>query len=418
MASRPLPRLLPWWRARIGAPDAHLVCTVAGLFVLSRLVQFLIIFCSSIILPNARGHDYALPGNLIASGLLHWDAWNYVHIATQGYSFRVHAGGLPAWTAFFPLYPMLIHGAAGAVGNPFVAALLISNGCLLGGLAACYALARCDYDRATAGRALLYLSFAPAAVFFTAAYTESLYLLLLALTLLCARRGIWWGAAIAGALAAATKNIGVLLALAVALEALQQRQVRLWPAGSSPGAAVSGLLGQRQRVLAAWPGLLAAACVPLGLLAYMAYLGHTYGDPLGFLHAQEAFQHTPGGRSLLDSLTGAVRRLQLGPNVWAGEFSLSSLLDLLAVLGCAPLVLLVARRMRGSYGVYTLLAYLAPLSTGTPGSMLRYSLLLLPCVLLLADWGRRVWVDRAVLLVSLPLMALVTVTFSHSYMPF
>ena len=47
--------------------------------------------------------------------------------------------------------------------------------------------------------------------------------------------------------------------------------------------------------------------------------------------------------------------------------------------------------------------------------MTRYILMLVPCFVLLAHWGRRSWVDRLVLGIFLPLMAYFSVLFSHWY---
>jgi hypothetical protein len=85
-------------------------------------------------------------------------------------------------------------------------------------------------------------------------------------------------------------------------------------------------------------------------------------------------------------------------------------------LGFAPLVIGVALKMRPAYAVFVLPTYLAPLLGGHGVlSMIRFVLMLVPCFVLLAWWGRRPWVDRLVLAVFLPMMAYLAVTFSHWY---
>ncbi len=84
-------------------------------------------------------------------------------------------------------------------------------------------------------------------------------------------------------------------------------------------------------------------------------------------------------------------------------------------LGDAPLVVMVAVKLRPAYAFYTGLVFFVPLSTGTVGSMTRYVLMLVPCFLLLAHWGRRAWVDRLVLCIFSPLMGYLAVLFSHWY---
>ena len=69
----------------------------------------------------------------------------------------------------------------------------------------------------TIGVALLLVAFFPAALFFSAVYSESLFLLLSVGAVLAARQGRWaWAGALA-ALAALTRNSGVLLLVPLAL---------------------------------------------------------------------------------------------------------------------------------------------------------------------------------------------------------
>ena len=104
----------------------------------------------------------------------------------------------------------------------------------------------------------------PAAVYFGAPYSESLFLLLAVGAFYAARTGRWaWAGACAG-LASATRSAGLLLLIPLAM---------LWW-GSRP----------RRPRDAAW--LLLA---PLGIAAYAAWLGLVEGDALRFLDVQEAW---------------------------------------------------------------------------------------------------------------------------------
>jgi hypothetical protein len=74
--------------------------------------------------------------------------------------------------------------------------------------------------------------------------------------------------------------------------------------------------------------------------------------------------------------------------------------------------------MRPAYAVFAALTFLVPLIAGHGViSMIRFVLMLVPCFMLLAYYGRRTWVDRLTLVTFLPLMAYVSVTFSHNYQP-
>src|SRR5262249_20931745 len=150
-------------------------------------------------------------------------------------------------------------------GNIYLAGVLISHVAFLIALIFLYLLARDEFDHPTAARTVLYLAAAPAAVFFSAVYTESLFLLLVVITFYCARHRQWVAAALAGGIAAATRNTGVVLAAVVALEGLHQQGVRWRPRAWHPAIWGRHLRAQLPLFLAAWPSLLAAACVPTGL---------------------------------------------------------------------------------------------------------------------------------------------------------
>jgi hypothetical protein len=398
-------------RAWLGALDWPALRAVLLAFLITRLLLLLVIFASSATLPMRPGPFlYADPHHPVLDGLVRYDSWWYHNIVTQGYNAGDIATGQQGNVAFFPLYPLLVALVSRLVGNVFLAGVLVSNTAFLAALAYGYALARAEFDADTAARAVFYLAAAPTALFFSAMYTESLYVLLVLATFYYARQRAWAAAALAGALAAATRNTGVLLVAFVVLEGLHQQGMRVLP----PAWTFAALRDYVRRALCGWPALLAAAFVLLGLLSYMTYLGVMFGDPLAFIHVQATWgrEVSPGGVGQLLSRTLA--ELQSGAP-GAGWLNPVALFDVLATLVFAPLVVLVALQMRPAYAVYSGLTFLVPLLTGTTASMTRYVLMLLPCFLLLAVWGRQQWVDRLIVGVSLPLLAYFAILFSHWY---
>jgi hypothetical protein len=246
-------------------------------------------------------------------------------------------------------------------------------------------------------------------------YTESLFVALIAATFYYARSSQWQYAALAGMLAAATRNTGVLAAGIIALEGMHQQGVRFWPPAWSRAALVDYLRQQTRCTLASWPALLAAAWVPAGLLSYMVYLGSSFGDPLAFIHVQATWGREVSAAGFGQLWGTTLQELNIGPNLLAGQVNTRVVLDVLFTLAFAPLVAAVAWKMRPGYALFTGLTFLVPLSTGTTGSMTRYILMLIPCWLLLAHWGRHPWIDRLIVGVGLPLMAYFAVLFSHWY---
>jgi hypothetical protein len=397
------------------ALDWHAIRTVLVAFLVTRLILLLVIFASSATLPMRPGPFlYADPHNIVLDGLVRYDSWWYHAIVTQGYNVGDIATGQQGNVAFFPLYPLLVKLVAGLTGNVFLAGVLVANAAFLAALALLYALARDEFDNDTAGRAVFYVAAAPTALFFSAMYTESLYVLLVVATFYYARHQHWQAAALAGALAAATRNTGVLLAAVVVLEGMHAHGVRFLPPGWQPVALRAHVWQQFRLMLQSWPALLAAAFVPVGLLSYMAYLGLTFGDPLAFIHVQATWGRDLSAGGIGQLVGRTIQDLQIGM-LGLGQINTVVLFDVLATLAFAPLVVAVAFRLRPAYAVFVVLTFLVPLATGTTGSMSRYVLMLIPCFLLLAVWGRRQWLDRLVVGVSLPLLAYFVVLFSHWY---
>lgn len=396
--------------------EAKALLTVLGAFAVTRLIIFFIIFISSAVIPMRQGPFlYSDPNNLVLDGLVRDDSWWYTNIVTRGYSIGNIERGEQGNVAFFPVYPLLVRMAMGLTGNPFVAGILVSNVAFLVTLGYLYTLTRLEFDDEAAARAVFYLAAAPTAIFFSAMYTESVYLAFVTATFCYARQAKWDSAALAGALATATRNTGILLVAVVLLEAMQHNGFRLLPARWTYADWQAHWRPQLAAALRSWRGMFAAVVVSLGLILYMAYLANTFGDPLAFIHVQATWGRQAPSPNPVRLVSHIVNGLAVGPRVWAGQINVGDLLNLLATLGFLPLVIAAALKMRPSYAVYTVLTFLIPMSTGSLGSMTRYILMLFPCFMLLGQWGRRVWIDRFVLTIALPLMAYFTIIFSHWY---
>jgi hypothetical protein len=393
--------------------DMNALRAVLSAYLATRLMVCLIIYISSLAIPMAFGGTR--PGvrsrDLVLDGLVRWDSAWYLSIITDGYT--------KSSAVFFPVYPLLVKALAVLIHNVSVAGVLLSNGAFFVALVYLYALARSEFDDDTAARAVLYLAAAPAAVFFSALYAESLFLALALATFYYARERRWAWAALAGALGAATRNTGVFLAAVIALEGLHQGGVRFWPPGWQPAAVLGHVKQQSRLVPVSWPSLLAASVVPVGLLAYMAFLGRAVGDPLAFIHGQGAWERS-NASAHVTHVIGAVGGQLAGAQFLSGTGQHTGvvLINTLVALGFAPLVVAVALQLRPGYGVFAILTFVGPLIAGHGViSMIRYVLMLVPCFMLLAYYGRRTWVDRLTLVIFLSLMAYITVTFSHGYQP-
>jgi Gpi18-like mannosyltransferase len=373
-------RSLPYWIA---------IPLIA--FLITRLVVFAGAYLSDVALPmvsNDEARD--------AVGI--WNRWDtvwYAEIVDQGYSLTA---GEKSSVAFFPLYPLLMSIIKPIIGNTVAAGLLISNGAFLAALIFLYRLTEAKFEnQATAGRTVFYIASFPTAFFFTAAYTESLFLLLSVMAAYYAYQRQWLWAAICGALCAATRSFGVLIGIVVMAEWLSTHG---WTVSSMRQATTWKNL--REAIQSHYWTLLIIGLIPLGLLAYMLYLAATFNDPIAFWTTQSAW-----GFSNIGPLAVIVRDIE---RVTRGELPYFTYLNILAFVAVIGLCIPIGRRLGAGYALYTFLSVLLPMFSRTE-SMIRYILVLFPVFMVAGRWGRQSWVDRMWRIICLPFLALFTALF-------
>jgi len=350
------------------------------------------------------GRSFGDPFNALLAPSVRWDAIRYVDIATHGYrSVRD--------TAFFPLYPGIMRAGQETVGSPVGVGLLVSLLAFLAALYLLHRLACLDIGPERAGLAITLMAFAPVAFFFSAVYTESLFLALTVGAVYAGRRERWALAGLLGGAAAATRNSGVLLLATLGLLYLYG------PRGEERAAPGPWTWRPRHalRPDAAW-----LALVPLGLGVYLAQRGITTGRPL------DPYDVDVWMRERVGPLLGAWRGLEAAadsvsdlvsrgggdvPRDWRNVLNLAALG--LGVAGTAG----VLRRLPSAYGAYAALSILqfasVPFSHEALASAPRYVLVLFPLYL----WGALVLHDHrrarvAVPVASAMLLVLLTAAFA------
>ena len=344
--------------------------------------------------------------------MVRWDSGFYRDIVKGGYQ---SVAGIRN-TAFFPMYPLLVWLLSKITGHVYLSGLLISNLMFLVSLFYLYALVRHEYgDDDTASRSVFYLASAPAAFFFSALYTESTFIAFLIACLYYARTSHWGLAALTGAAASATRIPGIVVSVFIMLEGFRQAGILFRPTPWTLQAQIELLKQDARRLRFCWKPALAAIISTTGLLLYMVYLKNAFGDPLAFLHQQFNWYGEVTGIPFFRLFIDTFNNLNLDRSFWAGHINVNLLQDVLATLIFLPLVIAVIVKMRPSYGIFTLIVFLIPLTSGNMVSMRRYTLMLIPCFIILALWGKRPWVDRLVIGISLPLQAYLTVLFTHWY---
>jgi Mannosyltransferase (PIG-V) len=272
-----------------------------------------------------------------AGPLARWDSVWFLEIARDGYDEAPDA-------AFFPLYPLLLK----LTGSSVAGGVVVSLACFGAALWLLHRLVGVDFGGDAARLCVLLVAVFPGALFFSAVYSESLFLLLSVAAVYGARTGRWELAGVAGLLAAATRSAGVLLLVPLA--------ILWWRAG-------------RPRRGAVW-----IAAVPLGLVAFCAWLQVERGDWWLVFDAQEAWDRSlavPFADPARAAWEGASEIVRGEPRTWpvfdtawfdVGLFAL--LLGALVALGGA------VRRLPPAYWGYAAAALALPLLLPADGQPL------------------------------------------------
>jgi hypothetical protein len=275
----------------------------------------------------------------------------------------------------------------------FLAGILVSNLALIGALIAVWLYAESYGGRPLARRTLFLLAIFPASFFFSVAYSESVFLLVTAWTLLLLRRGRFAAAGGFGFFAALARPPGLLVGVPFLVEAWRQR-------GRGPWAFF-------RRV--AWAALILA-----GLAAFMGYLWWRFDDPLLFLRAQDAWNHARELPFL--TLDDAIRQVLMREGTQVAQLTngVNTTAAILALVAGAAML-----RWNPAGALYVLAGALVPLSlpiSGTPvNSMARFVVVLFPVFVLLARWAARRPVLILLTILFLPLQVLLAGLFMRWY---
>src|SRR3989344_239850 len=278
-----------------------------------------------------------------------FDGNHYLRIAKNGYGF--------AEQAFFPLYPNLMKKLIPYVKNDTLTGVLVSSAAFILAMIVFVRLVELDYSPIIAKYSLWALLLFPTSFFFGAVYTEALFILLVLCSFYFARTKQWWLAGIFGALAANTRLIGIFLLPALFLEWWQHRSAR---------------------------NLLPILLIPLGLISYMLCLQKATGDPVAFFNTQKYYGQF---RSYHIVLLYQVfwRYFKMLATVTRTDPIFFTIITEFAT-GLSFMVLTIYsffKKIRPSYIVFNLAAYLVPTFTGNFVSLPRYVLACFPGFILI-----------------------------------
>jgi Gpi18-like mannosyltransferase len=228
---------------------------VGGIYLLNKMfLVFLVWLTRGVLHPYLPTEAGGYHHNILLDSFIRWDSGWFLRIAAQGYDFH-HA-------PFFPMYPFLINIFGKITGDTVVAGLLIANIALLVACIFLYRIAKEEFNEKTARLTIFIMLFFPTAVFYTALYTESLFLAFALSSFYLARKQRWLPAILLACCATLTRNAGVVLFLAYCYMIYQQCGHKI-----------------------IWQRLLPLCAIPASLSIFMLVLWQQAGDPLAFMHS-------------------------------------------------------------------------------------------------------------------------------------
>lgn len=364
------------------------------LFIISRLVIFCVGELAYTVFPKYNeppryqtvkvkgGFEQVLllpvrPTQFTLFSVDHWNRFDslwYEDIAQNGYDKMDITKKHPQanWN-FFPLYPMLLK-AASSLSFPIRASgIVISNILLYAALAIIYRFIEKRYSANIAERTIFYTLIAPASFYFSVAYSESLFLFLMALGFYLAyeKRFIW--ASVIGALAAITRIPGFILMLVVAYKYLEAKGISL----RRPR------LADLKKLDA--PVLGAFALTPVPLIMFLYHLKTLTGDFLAPMHEQQIWGRTttfplwPIIRYILDPYITTASGWDIG--IFSFTVTVVALTSL--IIGWKKI-----DKPMLAFAIGLLLMPLASANIYFAG-MVRYCLVVFPLYVIWAQWGEK-----------------------------
>lgn len=319
------------------------------LFVVWRLILQCVSVAAPMVISLHDGYNGPVPW-------ANMDGIHYLRIAREGY--------FQFGEAFFPLYPLTIRFFAALTHLPseWIGVFVSMTG-FLAGLIILFDLVK-TRSMELAKWTVVFLVTFPTAFFFSAVYTEGLFFFLIITTVAFAKRKQFLFAGVCGALASATRVIGVLLLIVVAWEYIRMKQKNrnFWK-------------------------LLGVLLVPLGLFLYMYYLYHTTGDAVRFFHVQPAFGANRSGSGIIllpQVLWRYFKIIFTAVGQPTLESYIVSITEFVITLAAYTLLYYGYRiKTEFSYLWYSLLAVTLPTLTGTLSSMPRYLVTIFPLFIIL-----------------------------------
>jgi hypothetical protein len=374
-------RLDGWW-ARLMARDA--VAATVRPFIATRLAVFLAGFFAVIAFGLSPTPGFVLSRDPLANLPARFDAGWYGDIALDGYHWD-YQFQRQRNIAFFPALPMLMRPVGAVLGatdrtvprerrmlRMLWGGVVVSLIAFFGALSYLVRVGEDLIGPERAATAALLLAAYPFSFFYSAPYTESLFLLGATGAFYYFRREQWIASSLLGMLAGLSRPNGCFLSVPLGILALQHA----WRVARERGGTidtVSARAGAVRLLVAGMPGI--------GMLVFTAYLYGLTGVWFAWMRSHEAWGRTYHGIEPFVTAFGWLRDEPLIQVVTNIPFNT---LNTLGLLFAVALLVPVFRRLGLAWGVFVVVNIALPLFAGGVLSMGRLTSTLFPLFLALA----------------------------------
>ena len=294
---------------------------------------------------------------------------------------------------FLPGYPLTVRLLNTIVNNVLYAGMLVSAFSFAGAGCIIYRLLRLDSPHSDAIRTIKYFCLLPGSFFFVAPMSESLFLLLCAACIYCARTKKWVRGCLFGAMASFTRSLGLTLFVPLFFE-LVSNFVR------ERGEVKSKAFLKRFMLQFA-----ALFLVPIGFAAY-CYINYIVaGDPFKFME----YQSVHWSQHLGWFFNTACYQLEMAIKCYGtNTHNLLGLWipNLAASFLSLVIMLFAVKQLRPSYSAWYLSYFIIAIGATWLLSAPRYLIALIPVPLAVAKLTKKPMLDMAASLISLLLSLL------------
>ncbi len=326
------------------------IYTVAKIFFANKALLIITSVLAMLFIPLGTG--YQMNTKSMINPWTQWDGEAYLTIAEKWYVTLADGRSLHN---FLPLYPLFIRGFGFIVGDLAIAAFILSA--VFAFIASCFLfkLAELELGEGVAKKTVILLLFFPTAFFFSAVYTESLFLSLAVASFYYARRGNWLVSGILAAALPFVRIVGLFFWFVLIAEYLLQNKS---PVNKNAFGLVAALSG---------------------VALFFVFSILNTGSVFGYANQQNLWTRSISSPHV--ALINAFVLLSMGPILAA--YSLWNL----AVLAFFVLTFYhAARYMRKSYSVYMFFVMALPFFSSTLEGLSRFILLCFPSFMILAKF--------------------------------